>query len=512
MRGVSFTALGLLFLSCAAQAQEQACQALLDWKEGAEDLRITEATYYSNRVLRSGRDGENETVLPPHCHVTGSFEHRMGSDGKPYAIRFAVNLPDDWNGRYLFQGGGGLNGVVREPLGDQATGGNSALARGFAVVSNDSGHEGAGFDNSFLNDQIAMMNFTYAANAKVVDVTRPLVQAYYRTAPHHSYFVGCSTGGREGMIMAQRFPELFDGIISGAPATRTGISNIALRWFSVQLGKAANTDPRDPFTAEEETLIMGALLSRCDALDGVTDGLIFNRQACDFDPRALACSTSPREQCLADDKAEALAKAMNGPVTSNGEPIYVPFPWDSGIDDPSGGVPGLLLAGGNPPEGQHGADMDDINVEAEYIAALQANDAMGFTGMQYNVSEFVRRGGKHLFYHGEADPWFSANETVRYFEAMAEANAAVKPVEEYSRLYLVPGMAHCSGGGQTVDNFDLLTPLVYWVEEGMAPNAVVATGETMPGESRPLCPYPSYARYVGGDVTDYASYSCAVPE
>jgi len=160
-------------------------------------------------------------------------------------------MPDNWNGRYLFQGGGGLNGAVQEPLGAQYAGQKSALEQGYAVVSNDSGHSGSGFDNSFLQDQQAMLNFYYQANAKVVEQTRPMVEAFYSAPTQHSYFLGCSTGGREGMIMAQRYPQLFDGIVSGAPAMRTGISNLALRWISVELGKAANTNPRDPFLMQK---------------------------------------------------------------------------------------------------------------------------------------------------------------------------------------------------------------------------------------------------------------------
>jgi feruloyl esterase len=291
---------------------------------------------------------------------------------------------------------------------------------------------------------------------------------------------------------------------------RTGISNLALRWISVELGKAANTSPRDPFTAAEETLIMNGLLARCDALDGQADGLIFNRQACDFDPRQLSCATQGGEQCLADDKAQALAKAMAGPVTAGGEPVYVSFPWDSGIDD-AGGLPGLLLAGGSPPEGPNGADIGDLNVDAEYIAAMASDESLGNSATQYNISGFVSKGGKQIFFHGAADPWFSANETERYFNAMAAFNAGVKPVAEYSRLYLAPGMAHCAGGEQTVDTFDLLTPLVEWVEEGKAPEAVIATGRSMPGQSRPLCPYPSYAHYEGGTTASVDSYSCRTP-
>lgn len=502
--GLATTSTGLY-----AQAQPQNCAALAQWNDGMHDVQIAEAQHHDARQVSGGPPGSPARTLPPHCHVAGSFEHRTGADGKPYAIKFAINMPDNWNGRYLFQGGGGLNGVVNEPLGAQAAGPVSALEQGFAVVSNDTGHESRGFDASFMMDQQAMLNFQYQANAKVVGLTRPMVQAYYTTPAHHSYFVGCSTGGREGMIMAQRFPDLFDGIVSGAPAMRTGVSNLALRWISAQLATAVE-NARDPFNDAEQKLIMDGLMQRCDALDGNADGLIFNRGACDFDPRQLSCSALGGSECLADDKAEALARAMGGPLTAGGEPVYVSFPWDSGIDDALG-LPGLLVAGGSPPEGGNGADRGPQNVDAEFFAASSLEEAIGTTATQYNVSGFVAKGGKHLFYHGEADAWFSANETERYFNAMGAANAWVKPVDEYSRLYLVPGMAHCAGGEQTLDSFDLLTPLVSWVEEAQAPAEVVATGRTMPGQSRPLCPYPQYAHYEGGDAASADSYSCRTP-
>jgi feruloyl esterase len=505
--GRLLAAVALPLTALAAEAQQMTCDSLADWTEGADDLRIDEARFYENRSV--GGPAGNQT-LPPHCHVAGSFERRTGVNGVEYAIGFALNLPEDWNGRFLFQGGGGLNGAVREPVGAGAAGTQSALARGFAVVSTDSGHTGAGFDTSFMADQQALLNFQFEANTKTTKVARPIVEAYYGSASHHSYFVGCSTGGREGMIMAQRFPQLFDGIVSGAPAMRTTVSNLALRWISVQYGQAKDTNPRDPFTEEEEDLIMGALSNQCDALDGQADELIFNRMSCKFDPRNLACSATSGQACLADDKAEALARAMAGPVTAGGTPVYVSFPYDSGIDD-TAGVPGLLIAGGNPPIGPHGADMNSQDVDAEFLAAVQTNEAIGSTASQYNISSFIDQGGKHIFYHGEADPWFSANETVRYFEAMGGFNDSVASVEDYARLYLVPGMAHCAGGEQTVDSFDLLTPIVQWVENGEAPGAIAATGRSMPGQSRPLCPFPTYAHFEGGDAADVSSYACRMP-
>ena len=270
--------------------EERACAALAGWSARPRGSDDHEARFYANRTL-AARPGA-ETTLPPHCHVAGSFERRTGVDGKEYAIGFAINMPAEWNGRFMFQGGGGLNGAIREPVGSQAAGERTAIERGFAVVATDSGHQGSGFDGSFMADQQALLNFQFQANAKTAEVALPIVEAYYGEAPHHKYFVGCSTGGREGMIMAQRYPYLFDGIVSGAPAMRTTLSNLALRWISNQYVKAKVETPRDPFTPDEERLVMGALMQRCDALDGQADGLIFNRTSCDFDPTELACSAS----------------------------------------------------------------------------------------------------------------------------------------------------------------------------------------------------------------------------
>jgi feruloyl esterase len=508
VRLLATVAVSLAALAAHAQPQQAACSALAEWTDGTGDLQIDEARFYVDRSV--GGPGGSQS-LPPHCHVAGSFEHRSGVGGRDYAIAFAINMPANWNGRFLFQGGGGLNGAVREPTGAGASGAQSALDRGFAVVSTDSGHSGGGFDGSFMADQQALLNFQFQANAKTAEVARPIVESYYRSPVEHSYFVGCSTGGREGMIMAQRYPFLFDGIVSGAPAMRTTISNLALRWISNQYVKAKVENPHDPFTDAEEKLIMGALMKSCDGLDGQEDGLIFNRSSCDFDPRALACSALPRgQQCLPDNKAEALSRAMAGPVNAAGMPVYVSYPYDAGIDDASR-LPGLLKAGGNPPIGLNGADMASQDVDAEFLEAIADNESLGSTAAQSNVSSFVENGGKHIYYHGEADPWFSSNDTVRYFERMGEANEAVKPIDEYGRLYLVPGMAHCAGGEQTLDTFDLLTPLVEWVENGDAPDAVTATGVSMPGQSRPLCPWPTYAHFSGGDSADAGNYQCRMP-
>lgn len=488
------------------------CAAMADARLPGVDMQITSASHDTDRTTPASFLGPART-LPPHCHIEGEIDRRTGADGKSYALRFAINLPDDWNGRFIFQGGGGLNGVLAEPLVDQSVGG-SALDRGFAVVSTDSGHEAAGaFDASFMADQEAALNFYFLGNMRVTRVAKPLVEQYYASAIDKSYFFGCSTGGREGMIMAQRFPYLYDGIVSGAPAIRTGLSNLALRWMYVHMNQAAPKDadglplPGGTYTKKEQELIVDGLLQSCDALDGARDGLIFNRAACDFDPRSLSCRAGETRNCLDPAKAEALAEAVAGPVDSRGIQVYPGYPLDTGIDD-TGFIPGIISGGGGPPVGPAVAAMMSQDVDAEFVAATGTRAALG-DSTSYDLSTFAARGGKQIFYHGISDPWFSAMDTVEYYEHMAAANGGREAADAFSRVFLVPGMGHCRGGDRTLDGFDMLSAIVDWVENDRAPDRVVATGSSVPGVSRPLCPYPEHAHYIGrGDVGDAGSFEC----
>jgi feruloyl esterase len=201
---------------------------------------------------------------------------------------------------------------VQPPLGAVAAGDRPALARGFAVVSTDTGHQGAVFDGGFFADQQATLDFLWVANGKVAVVAKGLVAAYYGRAAEHSYFVGCSTGVREGMIMSQRYPLYFDGIVSGAPAMRTGYSNLGLRSVSVALSKAAARDASgnviagSALSGGDKKLVVDSLLKTCDADDGVADGMIFNPQACRFDPRTLVCKGPKTDSCLTSTQADAI--------------------------------------------------------------------------------------------------------------------------------------------------------------------------------------------------------------
>ncbi len=504
------------FLLMSAQASadvKSACSQLKSYATEGSNIQIKRAEFFEDRRTEANPFAP-AFLLPPHCHVEGELDRRTGVDGRSYALKFAINLPKKWNGRYLFQGGGGLNGTVGEPIGNQVAGDKSALDRGFAVVSTDSGHEGQVFDGSFMADQEAALNFFFLGNMRVTLATKPIVEKYYRNDIQHSYFIGCSTGGREGMIMSQRYPYLYDGIVSGAPAIRTGLSNLALRWLNVQLNLAAEKDenglplPGGTFNKAELKLIVDGLIKSCDALDGLKDELIFNTAACKFDPMSLACDKNIKENCLAPEKAQALIKAVAGPVDSRGVQVYSHFMYDTGFDDNSGFTKGLIAGGGVPPVGPPVATMMTQDVDAEFIAATARDAAIG-DAMSFNLSSFITNGGKHIFYHGLADPWFSAMDTVNYYQKMAERNGGIEKVENFSRIFLFPGMGHCAGGEKTLDNFDMLSAIVNWVEKDKAPEYIIANGRSLPGVSRPVCPYPQYPQYKGnGDTRLAKNFEC----
>jgi pimeloyl-ACP methyl ester carboxylesterase len=499
-------------------ALAQRCARLAQFTLPGSDLQISRAEEVAPAAPGTVRVSPSRPPLsiavPAYCLIEGSFERRTGAGGKPYALGFALALPDNWNGRFLFQGGGGLNGAVNPPFGAQAAGDAPALARGFAVVSTDSGHKGAGFDAAFMQDQLAALNFAHFSVGKVTRLAKQIIAAYYGRPPRYSYFDGCSTGGREAMLGAQRYPEEFDGIIAGAPAMETGRSNIGLRWAAAAFNRAAPTDdsgkplPAQLLSKTDKSLLMSRLLFDCDALDGQKDGLIFNFGACHFDPAELTCSGAKTDTCLSPAQVEAVRTAFAGPRTAAGIQIYPAFPYDGGIAAEGTGIPGLLNGPSIPVGGPNTAKSLDLEAA---LAADRANGVQDLvnTADWTSLSTFFGRGGKILFYHGLSDPWFSALRTLKYYQSLAAANGGAEAVRTSSRIFLVPGMGHCGGGPVTLDRFDLLSAVVDWTENGKAPEQVTATGTSLPGQSRPLCAWPTHAQYAGvGNPSQAASYIC----
>ena len=498
----------------AGQDRAAACSALAGDRTGA--VEITAATWHPQGRSVPGRPGGPPEVLAPHCLVEGMINRRPGPgrDGATveYGIGFELALPADWSGRYLLMGGGGLNGSIRPPSGPVAAGTTPALSRGFAVASHDSGHKGAGFDDSFHADQRAALDFAETSVLTVTQATRAITARFYGAAPHHSYMTGCSTGGREGMLASQRYPELFDGIVIGAPAMRPGHSNLAIEWAQVLLNRTQDPIVAGPagFSAAERAVVDAGLRRQCDGADGAEDGMVFNVEACrSFDALALACRPGETQGCLPAAKAEALAAIFAGPREASGRPLYVPIPWDTGVTFTGPGLPGYIPSGAPGPFGPASAaraiDLDARLAAVEWDAVGRLTDTAYWT----NLSTFLGRGSKLMFYHGVSDPWFSAFDTWDYFQRARAANGA-QAWDEAARFYMVPGMMHCSGGN-AFDTIDLLGPMVDWVENGAAPQGLVATRSDGGAGERPLCPHPSYPHYTGGNPALAASYACRAP-
>jgi len=507
----------LLLLGFAAQPAFSAmsCQALKDLKLPGQAVVIDSAREVPAGPVPTAPGGPPAPAaarpnLPAHCRVDGVIDRRTGRDGKPYGIGFAVTLPANWNGRFLFQGGGGLNGAVRDPYGTEFAGETPALAQGFAVASTDSGHKGSGFDATFMDDQEAALNFLYQSVGKVAVVAKEIVTAHYGKPADHAYFVGCSTGGREAMIMSQRYPSYFDGIVSGAPAMRTGYSNLGLRWASTALNAVAPKDAqgkpqtRLALSDADRKLVTDGLLAACDTLDGTKDGIVFAPQSCRFDPAVLTCKGAKTDACLSAPQVDAIKKIIAGPKASDGRQVYPGYLFDTGLTA-TRGLPGVLVGPVIPEGTPPGTTM---NVDAEAALQHDGRSMAGDTNAWTNLSTFRGHGGKLIFFHGVSDPWFSSIDTIQYYGRLAADNPPT-PLKDWSRLFLVPGMGHCSGGERTLDRFNMVEPIVSWVEKGMAPERIVARGASVPGESRPLCPHPAHAQYSGsGDAKDAANYSC----
>src|SRR5215469_16015740 len=513
--GLAFCAVTGLLWGQTSSSPVSGCASLMKLQLPGVALKITKAeSIAAGSTPPAGPGGPASTVkLPAYCRVDGVIDQRSGAAGATYGIGFAIALPEMWNGRFLLQGGGGLNGSVQPPIGATGAGGDPGLARGFAVASTDTGHEGrGGFDASFMQDQQASIDFEYAAIGRAAEVAKRIVSQYYGKSPDRSYFSGCSTGGREAMLMAERYPEYFDGIVAGAPAMRTNFSGIGDRWVAATLNEIAPKDDkgapntRAAFSDSDKKTVIDGLLNACDAADGLNDGMVFNWQGCRFDPKALVCKGAKQDGCLSMSQATTLVKAFAGPKDTKGRQVYPGFPFDTGIVSTQG-IPGLLHGGLNPV----GPGFTDIGMDVDSAVERAMADpagSLGETSRWTNLNTFSNHGGKLIFWHGLSDPWFSPLDTVDYYERMSKVNGGSDQVHTWSRLFLSPGMGHC-GGGPALDTFDALSAIVSWVEQNKEPESLTATGRAFPGRSRPLCAYPMHAQYKGqGNPEDANNFEC----
>ena len=462
-----------------------------------------------------------EGDLPEHCRVQGRVETE---------INFELQLPTTWNGKLYHGGGGGFVGSI--PATQRMRAG---LSRRYATLGTDTGHQASALDGSWaLGRADRQVNFGHRAVHLVTVAAKRIVESAYGRRPAHSYFEGCSNGGRQAAMEAQRYPEDFDGIIAGAPALDWSGFLIGFNWNQQALKSG-------PIPAEKLAVIARGVISQCDAADGLVDGLVDSPRSCGFDPRTLACAGGDGPDCLTPAQVQTYGRILAGPRRSSGEPFFPGFPpgtedgrtgwqlWTSGPRLPDGfgdaatsqitpnvdGVPLQFIAQdqflkfflfSNP-----GYNSLTFNFDTEARIA-QATDAV-FSAIDPDLRRFQATGGKFIMWHGSADPALTVDRTVQYYEEVVRAHGNRESVDGFFRLFLAPGMHHC-GGGPGLNTLDALTALEHWVERGGAPDAIMASNDGTTGvkRTRPLCSYPARASYVGsGDINDARNFVCRRP-
>jgi len=435
--------------------------------------------------------------LPAHCRVAAVLSPSDDSH-----IEMELWLPDNWNGKFLALGNGGWAGSIS--FSAMALG----LQSGYAVASNDTGHSGGSAAFAVSHPE-KVVDFAWRAMHEMTVHSKTLIESYYERPPGLSYYQGCSTGGRQGMMSAQRFPEDFDAIIAGAPV----YNQLALNAVQFHNMKTLIENRALALSTEKVQLLHQAILASCEVNDGVADGFLNNPLSCAFEPQSLRCDDAQSSSCLTEAELTAVDSVFNGTYASNGELLYPGHAkgFELGWRIPAANsVPSALQIEATQYVGYEDPDWDWREFELERDLALVRSKAGFIEALDTDLSEFKTRGGKILFYHGWNDPGPSPINTINYYnQVLATVDGEH---EDWLRLFMMPGMGHCRGGvGPDQANF--LGALEAWVENGTTPERITASRirEGRVDMTRPLCAYPEVASWDGkGDSNDAASYSCQV--
>jgi feruloyl esterase len=418
----------------------------------------------------------------------------------------ALWLPvENWNGKFLALGNGGWAGNIE--TGAMAL----ALRRGYATASNDTGHKG-GSASFAVGHPEKLIDFGYRAMHEMAVQSKAIIETYYRRRPQLSYYQGCSTGGRQGMMEAQRFPEDFDAIIAGAPVynmVHLNVSQVAL-----QVDMLKNASQLVP--ADKKDLFARAVIAACDPRDGVTDGIVSDPRSCRFEPAVLACKAGDAPDCLTPTQVQSARGAYLPLKSAAGADVYPGRSpgFESGWRIPTPGAPlNPLFADMVRYVARQDAQWDQMTFDLEKDLALALKNAGFVEAGSADVSAFKARGGKLLLYHGWADPGPAPENTINYYDAVNRKMGGKQ--DDWMRLFLMPGVGHC-GGGVGPDQADFIGALERWREGGVAPAEIIATRPAGRGGatpmSRPLCPFPQVARYAGtGSTDDAKNFTCAAP-
>jgi feruloyl esterase len=500
----------------------------------------TAKTVSPGAVAANAAPGAAPLDVPAHCEVRGVSRPSLDSE-----IGIEVWLPlTGWNGKYRQNGNGGFAGTInRASLADP-------VRRGYVAAATDDGHDATKTPQGTfaVGHPEKVIDFGYRAVHDTAEQAKAIAAAFYGTRPSRSYFVGCSNGGREALMEAQRFPEDFDGIIAGAPANDWSRLFTSFVWNE----RALTRDDAHRIPVEKLPAIQKTVLAACDASDGLKDGLVSNPLACRIDLSVLTCKAGDSADCLTSPQLETLQALSSGPTNPRtGEQIF-PGLVPSGVEAAPanwqlwiwGAAPGRSAQSGfgvsyfrdlvfeRPTWDVRSMDFDR-DVRSSDVKVGPVVDATN-----PDLRSFRARGGKLLQYHGWGDSAIVASSSIAYYEAVRsfmsvapDPRSSSKEVDDFYRLFMVPGMSHCSGGVGAVrfgneanppaasiadPERDMFTALERWVERGVAPARLIGSGPTpldaAKTMTRPLCPYPQQAQYKGSGATDdAANFVCAVP-
>ncbi len=510
--------------SAPASGQASACLALAGrtFDNGAS---IVSASLEASSELRI-TDTVTVRNLPPFCRVQGVSKPSADSD-----IRFEVWLPEPaaWNRKFLSTGEGGFAGQLNYQRNGNDGAMDEILRRGFATASTDTGHLSADQWWAIGHPEKAA-DYLYRAKHVTTLAAKAIVAAYYGQPASRSYFSSCSNGGRQGLIEAQRYPDDFDGLIIGAPWNFQSHSNAGFLWDAQALAAPGARIP-----AEKLPAIAAAAVAACDKKDGLADGVIADPSRCNFDPRSLTCKGADDNTCLTPPQVAALQKIYDGPKNPRtGESIFPGFARGSeagwtGMVRPTTAASGLLVYFSNLVYRNPEWDLRTFNFDSDMAHTDQTVGQLG-NATSTDYAGAIRRGVKIIQYHGWNDQTLQPAYSPQYYEQVAKANGGIEKTQDFYRLFMVPGMAHCSGGigalsfggvGQQLPPVrdtahDLVTALEQWVERGVPPAQFIGTKYTdneattrTVQHTRPVCLYPSVARYKGtGDPNDAANFTC----
>jgi len=483
----------MLFLVLTGPALASSCS---DMKSMALKNTIISETELVSAGTYLPQDSNVSLVLPSRCRVAAVLSPSADSH-----IEMELWLPEtNWNGKFLALGNGGWAGSISYSA--MAAG----LGKGYAVASNDTGHKE--YTAAFaVGHPEKLTDFGYRSMHEMAVQSKAIIKQYYAQSPTLSYFQGCSTGGRQGLMEAQRFPEDFDAIIAGAPVNN--MFNVSAAQMHSMVSILADQSLYLP--PDKVQLLHDAVLSACESIDGVNDGFLNNPLACDFDPQSLQCQDSASSACLTPRQVESV-RMVYAPVTlSTGEEVYpghapgFELGWRM-LEQ--GAIPSTLQSDTFKYIAHQDPDWDWHTYDLETDTPLALARAGDVSSIDPDLSAFKARGGKLIIYHGWNDPGPSPYNSINYYTAVA--NTLNGDQQDWMRMFMMPGMGHCRGGIGP-DQADFLGALENWREQGQAPASIPAARvrEGQVDMTRPLCPYPQVASYSGLGNPDAAeNYAC----